>query len=225
MKTFSYLLNGKQRRRGGFTIIELLTVVSIMVVISTATISVVPSLLQSNRFTQNVILVSALFDQARQHAITNNTYVWVAFTDLPTANPSEGAWVVVLESKEGVDAFQWNSGSVKLSDYPQMGLLGKVRNLSDLNISSSSGTSYSWLPTVSSSGTPAPINLTVPFAGKNLVFKKAIQFTPTGEAKIAATTTPYVDMEIERATQETSPNIAVLRVAGITGKTTVFRAR
>ncbi len=63
----------------GFTLVELLTVISIIVIISTLALLAVPSLKGSRDLTRSAATVAGILEQARSYAMANNTYAWVGF--------------------------------------------------------------------------------------------------------------------------------------------------
>lgn len=63
----------------GFTLLELLTVLTVIAVFSTILVSSIMSLKGAGDITSAGYAVSGLLEQARTYALANNTYVWVGF--------------------------------------------------------------------------------------------------------------------------------------------------
>lgn len=214
-------------RRTGFTMIEMIVVIAIIGIMATLSMSIGPSILTSNRFTQNILTMSGIMEMARQHAITNNTYVWVAFTD---AAP-EGVYVAAIESKEGTNGLAdpssgiWENSGKKLTDavYANLSLLRKIQLIPNLALQDSATLPVPGMPAApTNTKSMQAINLIIPVGGKNKTFTRAVQFTPTGEAKVVANSSA-VELCIAPSTSAADSNFAVLRLASITGKLTVYR--
>ena len=65
----------------------------------------------------------------------------------------------------------------------------------------------------------ASVNIT----GGTLTFTRAVQFTPTGEARVGASVSRFIDLAVLEDSVVGSSNRAVLRLTGLTGKTSVQR--
>jgi len=65
--------------RQGFTLVELLTVIAIIALLSSIVVFAIPSLKSGRDLTQSAYVVAGALEQARTYAMANNTYAWVGF--------------------------------------------------------------------------------------------------------------------------------------------------
>lgn len=100
--------------RRAFSLIELLAVIAIMGVLITLSTIGWQSMSASGKFSKAVYDIVGIIEQARAHAIAQNTYVWVVLYENAPANqgPTE-VYVAVLSSNDGTDPFKW-AGAVQL---------------------------------------------------------------------------------------------------------------
>lgn len=119
--------NPAPARLGGFTLVELLVVVAVMVVLMTLAIPAFNAIRGGTDFTSEVYNVAGTYDQARAYAVANNTYVLAGIFEVSapvytSGTPAVGGtgWVVmaVIASKTGMRPYQslfpsglttWNS--------------------------------------------------------------------------------------------------------------------
>jgi len=211
-------------RRSGFSLLELLTVLAITAVLAVMTIPSLSGLQRGNTVTGNLTVLSGLLEQARQTAVAKNTFVWVAFSDAPADAVDGGVAVALIGATGGVDSFGWNNASTSLSNYSDMELIAPVRVLKGVKLTGVSAISPNGLPPEPTANLAAleSIDFQVPFGGNSRHFTKALQFSPTGEARVK-TFRRTIEFGLVPATGDAA-NGAVLRLAGLTGKTSVYRA-
>ena len=197
-----------------FTLIELLCVTAIISVLAVLSPLALNSMLLGNQISSGLQALGGTLDLARQHAISKNTYVWVVF------NFSEsGPKVGVISAKNGTDSLMWNQDEVDVVGSTDFELLGKITELAEVRIADTPTVAISGLPETDT--TPAElavVNLKV----KSTTFTRAIQFTPTGEARVNSSVVRFIDLVMLPRNGD-SPNQAVLRVAGLVGKTSIYR--
>jgi prepilin-type N-terminal cleavage/methylation domain-containing protein len=230
------------RRRGGFTLTELLVVVSIMALLTTVGLPSLGGINSSGKMTQAVAELSGLLDQAREYAVAQNTYVWVAFnTDSTTPNQDQ-ITVAVIASQDGTDPSNADpnppaDGSHDYGTVPTqpLVLLGKVRSFSRVQLmdagtfTSTQIAALGDLPSASSDNRisqKATFRVRLPGATTTTVFGQSIAFLPTGEARNGTAPIDLLEFGLQADSSKTAAlggNAAVVRVMGLTGQTTVYR--
>lgn len=223
----------KFRGHGAFSLVELLTVIAVMSLLVSVAVPAITSLAKGNQMNQSLIEIAGTLDQARQHAISHNTYVWVAFRPNPMGAAGDELSVVLLASKTGTDPFPWtNYGAVPNA---QIDLLGRPRTFTQIRMEEAGTFGESQIPGLAGksavtldntpSGDTAVFGVKLPGATAPVDFTRAIQFTPAGEARVASSVIDIIEFGIHptRGNVADNNNVAVLRVNGLTGQTTVFR--
>ncbi len=218
-----------RKLRKAFTLVELLVVMAILTIIASIATPAVSSLLKGRSFDQTLAGLSGTLDQARQYAIAQNTYVWVAF-----ATTSTQVNVVVFASPDGTDSNTSWTGSPSAGS----GVLVPITrtqtfNLTTLVSPNGSLAARTVVPATLPSTVGQPLNssasftMPLPTQTASTTFNYALQFTPSGEARI--TDGAPVDL-VEFAVQpQTAPgtantqNGAVIQINGLTGQTRVYR--
>jgi Tfp pilus assembly protein FimT len=199
-----------------------------MLIIGVLTLLAVPALSSlSNSGNVNAAAggVSLLLDQARTYAMAHNTYVWVGFCQ-NTATQQLMVGVVAGKTGQSSDA---NSGSgfyipiSKLQTYNQLELSSSISALPNTGLSS--------LATAADDISQCQPNVIgsfqQPVGGTNVNFNSdVLEFTPSGEAKLGTNDGSHwiqIGLQPVRGANATSPNVAVLQVATLTGLVNVFR--
>ena len=114
-------------KANGFTLVELLVVLSIIVILSLVALPAIQSLQKAGGFTQAVYDISDSFNLSRSYAIAENTYVYVGLVELDrtkdlSVNPQvPGLGRVAMASvatKDGTNGFSggaWGGTSANLA--------------------------------------------------------------------------------------------------------------
>ena len=230
----------------GFTLIELLTVLGIIAIMAAIAAPLIPSLLKGDQLDASIGTLSGILEQARETAISSNTYVWVAFTDAP-ANAATGTWVATIQSKDGTEAASTSLTSPFLATTPlvipanNLQMLTKIQNLPGVKIVDASSLPASLTATAPSSpstlfesgatlasgsaqGTVAWNVTTLQNAGlpAGTYFTRALEFTPNGEAHVPTVYNSNIQFGFTPSVGA-SKNAVLFDVARLTGKTTVYR--
>jgi prepilin-type N-terminal cleavage/methylation domain-containing protein len=218
------------RNSNGFSLVELLTVLVIISILTATSASVVPSLFRSSQVDANVSNLSGIFEQARETAISSNTYVYVLFTDQLTTSPGGGVGVVTVESQDGTDSLNnfsptlvgTLSSSVSISSVSNLMVLRKMQILPGIQLTSTGSiTTISNLPTPGSS-LQGSMNLILTAGGSNYPFTQGVEFTPDGEARVASWY-DSVGFGIKSSLNSQSPDVVVMELTRLTGRLTVYR--
>ncbi len=214
--------------RAAFSLIELLTVMGVIGLLMSVAMPALSSMTKGSQMNQALVEVTQSLEQARQYATAQNTYVWVAFNNVAASQGAdEQVRVAVLVSKSGGDLNTWGTDDTT-SSTAQTQLVTKPRTFNQVKLSDAgtfSKAQIASLPvtTVSDVG-QANFTIKVP-GGKNETFSRAIQFTPSGEARTTGSMTGMVELGLQptRAKIADAHNVAVVRVNGLTGQTRIFR--
>src|SRR5271170_3836112 len=86
---------------GGFTLVELLTVIAIISILTGVAISSF-SAVGARNFTSQASQMSDILARAREYAVANNTYTWVSFyTNAAAGNQPATVYVAIMASNDG----------------------------------------------------------------------------------------------------------------------------
>jgi type II secretory pathway pseudopilin PulG len=220
----------RERRgvRGGFSLIELMVVMTIIITVGAMSMPLTSSLISSNKVERSLRILSGTLEQARQYALARNTYVWVAFTDSTPGDPKSGPTMVVLEARDGVDALNWSTVPVSLAGNADIAMVGMMQQLTSVQLTDAGKLAVTGMPAITGTlKSLQPVNLTMPRpGGASLTFTRAIQFTPDGQARVQFYTTA-IELGLQpaaiKANAPQSGNVAVLRLGTYTGKLQVYR--
>jgi prepilin-type N-terminal cleavage/methylation domain-containing protein len=202
-------------RSKAFTLIELLTVMAIIGVLTAITVPALSSIGKAASTNQTINEISFVLDRARAYAMANDTYVWVGFAQ--------------------------NDNTQKLTVGAVAGLTGQV---SDLNSNTTylpidklqtfnwvSLTAVNGLSGMASDGDEISTSQVGTFSqtggSGTTTFTTLLQFDPQGAATIDKSpgSSHYIQIGLRpvRAGNVTDPNVAVLQVAALTGDVQIFR--
>lgn len=215
-----------------FTLVELLTVIAIAALLAVVSIPAISGVTKSSSMNQTVAELAGLLDQARQYAIAQNTYVWVAMRS-DTAADGDTLSIVILASKSGVDPSPWaNYGAVPSTE---IAVVTKPRIFRQIQMEEA-GTftatqiaTLSSLPGVSVANGPsrntASFSIRLPAATSLASFSRVVQFTPAGQARVTSSPIDIIEFGLRpvQGARAEQNNVAVIRINGLTSQTTVYR--
>lgn len=211
-----------------FTLIELLTVMAVIGLLTTLCIPALSSLTKGGQMNQSVAELAGLLDQARQYAISQNTYVWVALSPDIASTDGPQLGVTVLASKTGVDPAP-AGGNYGAVPNDQIALISKPKAFSQFKFEEAGVFGIGKIPnlptrTAANVGT-ASFSIKLPGASSATTFSRVITFTPAGEARVTSSPIDLIEFGVHptRGSVTDDNNVAVLRVNGLTGQTTVYR--
>lgn len=236
--------------RSGFSLTELLTVISIACVLMALSVPAVVGLKSMSDFSSSVDQVSGALHQARAYAMAHNTYVWVGFYEenanesAPTVSvpPYSGTGrvvVCVVASKSGANLESANSAIETPLTAAEVSPIKKLIRLDNLHLGDvgagegSDPERMGGRPTepqddgaarissISSEKSPTPIE----FDGYK--FYKTIRFSPSGVANInglpQVKRLGEIGLKATRGTTVASTNFAAVQFSGISGNIKVYR--
>lgn len=214
-----------QPRAQGFTLLEMLAVISIIAVLSASTISSLESFGNSKGVDQGIYDVSGLLELARSEAVTRQTYVWVGFENREM-NGQQVLCMAAACSKDGSAAPSLNN-LFRLTRIIQIGNTVMV-SWSGLKPQTRASLGGAQPASVADNSTSV-----VPGRGDEYL-SKSITFTPRGEAMLNAapdSDTPY-DAYMDLSFRQAKGNVvtdgaddAAVIVDGCTGAIRQVRAQ
>lgn len=165
------------KRLRGFSLIELLSVIAVISVMASLAVPALSSYAASSRRTKFLTDLSSLFETARQHAVSKNTYVWVA---LGTENNKLFATVIATKdgTSQGFGEDPWTQGTVNLTQANNaFTTVTRLVPLGDFAVNAFDGEqAFASTPAFS---VPKP-------GGSSMQLDRSVQFSPSGEARINA---------------------------------------
>jgi prepilin-type N-terminal cleavage/methylation domain-containing protein len=131
-------------RAGGFTLVELMVVIAVIVLMSVLLVPAFTSLKASGDITNAAYTISGLLEQGRNHAMANNTYVWVGFyeenansgapTNATPAYPGHGRLVLAtVASTDGTKIFE-NADPIAPLPATRIKQVGKLTKIEGLHV-------------------------------------------------------------------------------------------
>jgi prepilin-type N-terminal cleavage/methylation domain-containing protein len=104
-----------RERRGGFTLVEMLTVVSIAAILAILSVPALQGLQTAGGFDKSTYALADSLNLARSYAVANNTYVYVGVTEVDrTQNPGASPQVVGQGGRVAISMVATTDGT---SDY------------------------------------------------------------------------------------------------------------
>ena len=226
---------------GGFSLVELLVVISIMAILSSLMILSVSGIKGSRDLSKAASDIQGALEQARTLAMSTDTYAWVGFFEEDPNNPGPaGTGQVVISIVASSNGTNPETLGSPISQLPSSGLIQvakllKIPNAHLTAVPSSAVTR----PTISA--TPAATyqvgsgsfgnttTFSYPLTGTaKYTFSQIIQFNPQGDAtRIADYPTQVMEVGLQpthgNSTGATGTNYAVIQISGIGGQVIPYR--
>lgn len=228
----------ERRAEGAFSLIELLSVMAIIGMLTAAVIPAMNSIKSGGGVTSVAYDISSTLEQARAYAMANNTYVFVGLAEVNGNTAESGAQqagsgrvlIAAAGSKDGTRSFGNQNANLialsKLRRFENVHLANTVPNEENSarpvvadsyragNAAFAAEQTFGW---PLSGGTPA------------YTFSKIIQFDPRGTASVQSSARHLPQwMEIglvptKGATVVEGANYAALLLDGVTGSVKIYR--
>lgn len=218
----------------GFSLIELLSVVAIIGILVGLSIQILPTFLTSQRQVTGLRTISALFEQARAQAITQNTHVWLAVSQ--ESGDSSLRMATFISATGGVPkASSWDSGEtvdVNVSDgdndgIPDVRLLSETVKLENFVLTTLDGQDIS-LPDGYRVGetlrkSEGGMKFSLIEKGYVRTYDLAIRFSPSGEATSYQFEIGAVDFAIKNSFSNSGRPFGIVQLNLLTGQARTFR--
>ncbi|MDO6563633.1 GspH/FimT family pseudopilin [Amphritea sp. 1_MG-2023] len=159
------MVSQKQR---GFSLIELMVVLSILVILITIGVPSLSGYLNSQRLNTVTQLIKDSYSQARYEAVSRKKAVTLCPLDISTVSCGKqwGEGVMVYIDENGDGAFNMaDDQRLRQADFPE-GVTVTLKNRSQVRISSSGATSDSGTFLISVSGSTTQNSLIISSAGR-----------------------------------------------------------
>ena len=214
------------RRRGGFSLVELMCVIAIISVMASITWPSIVGLVSGNRLTNNAFELGGLMQQARAAALTEHTYVWVGFS-ATTQNGSPSLLVASVMSNSGMATDPQNGGIANFQPVFKPVILKGVALATAPN--------YAALPGLDSTNNTDAGSQTYTFQMNTLgiasaQFSDVIVFGPDGQAYLPASTgtlsaapVQCVGVGLNAAPSSSVAHTVAVQVRGLSGQVSVFQ--
>ncbi len=207
-------------QRRAFTLVELLSVISVMVLMFSLIVPSLTGLRGAGDLNKTAFDISGILESARAQAMAKNSYVWVGF-----ASSQENTVISLKTSSDGTKPTTLNSANNSGS----LLTLGKLETFPNVQVSNniaSYGGRATTVKQLADSGNTDTFQTKV---GSTIyTFNKIIEINPAGEVRIVSDTTlpRWIEIGLQPmrgSVKDNSGNSAVLQIAGLTGQSRVFR--
>ncbi len=227
-------------RRAAFTLVELLTVMGVIAVLSAFAAPAFSHLLVGSGFDQALVQLSGSLERAREYAVSNDAYSYVGLTDVDAEGRMAIATFGAADASSGIASLV-KGGDYALSAAPSasggLQLLDRVIRVEGCDVLDAvpTGCALQSTPALATSASPLRLADSGPkFTCADgprgtLRFTRIVQFTPDGAARV----TPAVANALQLVLVPTKgdpakpyrdiANAAAIRVAGLTGQVKIYR--
>jgi len=228
-------------RAGGFTLVELLTVIAIIAILSALAVPMFTSLKKATDLTVSTAAIVSLLEQGRAYAMANNTYVFVCFEETDFTTPSTQAQIPGT-GRVAVQVFYSLDATLNLAP-SNLAAVSRMQVFNGLDMPESLGSTtgnLSTRPTASyivgsnngSTQFPPSASTITPITSGNFTFTKIIAFDSRGELHIPVSPPvvglQYLEIDLQQSSGNIAPtaakNQSAIQVDGLTGAVTTYRS-
>ena len=227
-----------RRAASAFSLIELLSVMAIIGMLTAAVVPAVNSIKQGGGVSSAAYDISSTLEQARSYAMANNTYVFVGLAEVSGSTAESGAQqtgsgrvvVAAAGSKDGTRSFGASNSNLvalsKLRRFDNVHLANTVPNQDNSARPSVGDSNRAGNSAFVAEGTFAwPLTASTPA----YTFSKIIQFDPRGTASVQSSARhlpQWMEIGLVPTRGDTvvdSANYAALLLDGVTGSVKIYR--
>lgn len=238
------LVASSTARSKGFTLLELLVVMTIIGAMVGLSVTAISSLSGSGSFDESAFKIAGVIDQARAHAMANNTYVYVGLHEVDgddsTATTSGTGKVILMmaASIDGTRGFDSNTTGSGWDDPNGREPFGKLAILNNMHLADSSTLISTGemlnRPSVGSASyhlaDTDTTNRTLAW-GTKYTFGQVLQVDPQGVVRLMGSASensipPIIEIGLQEAKGKAIPSdaqIGVIQISGISGSVRVYR--
>ncbi len=219
-------------QRRGFSLVELLTVLVIISIVSALAFEAMGSLGKSDGFNNATSTMSTLLEQARAYAMANNTYVFVGIVETDASQSAGGAQATGV-GRVAMQAFAAQDGTMNFSA-TNLVAIDKLQILNNVDLPSALTVTSGTLPnrpTADHNIDDAALSVPSAITSRNFTFSKVIAFDSLGVVHIPTSPqiTGFQYLEIDaQPTNGTvissKANASAIQVDATTGAVTVYRS-
>jgi prepilin-type N-terminal cleavage/methylation domain-containing protein len=214
----------------GFTLVELLTVVAIVLILSAASNWAIQSLSSAGTVDRAISDLSESIDFARTYALANHTYVRAVFAQVPatSARPAPTTLVILISPVSGeLDAANDTLNMADPSKWPTVAhpiMLSNLLMNGALN-ATEPDTTQDAIPNQSDMvSTTASFTRKVGTISPDPTFSSCVQVSPAGEIQVLqGTPVRFIKMAFDKPTPQNGVNPFIVRVSGINGSVNILR--
>src|SRR5438105_6639659 len=203
----------RRRLTSGFTLIELLVVIGVVILLTALLIPAFTNLKSAGDVTSAGYTIKGVLEQARTYAMTNNTYTWVGFFEEDASQPSTNPATLgtgrlamaIVAAKDGTTIYSGTLSSPATElDPTKLIQIGKLTKIDQIHLKTFPDPTSTPPPDTFDTrpapglntariGDASPDNPSLsPFrypvgnatGTAQYTFRKAVQFSPLGEARI-----------------------------------------
>ncbi|MEM6602109.1 MAG: type II secretion system protein [Verrucomicrobiota bacterium] len=218
-------MRSPHRNQAGFSLIELLVVITIIAILSTASVLGIRSVIGSRTVLDTATGIAETVELARSIAMSQNTYVW-----LGVEQDNNDVVISLVNSEDGT------SDSTSANLVP----VNKLKRYSNVQLADFSGITASAGPMSARSLVAATHNLSTagsttvfswPPSGINTIhdFTHVMRFNPNGSVVLSGLDAyAMIEVGFQEAntavtTNVSEGNIAAVQIDGVTGRSRIFR--
>ena len=222
VNAINFIMAGSNRNRSrkGFSLIEVMCAISIMVLMTSVSLPSLVGIIAGNQLTNNAYALRDLIEQSRTYAITQHTYVWLGFSS-STQGGSASLVAANVAATSGL-ATDLQNGNYQL--VTTRAVLKNVELTTAQNYESLPGLDKSENTDAASDN----FSFTLTERGTPTTFSEVIAFGPDGEVSLPQSNgtlqlTQCVGLGLNAVPASAKSRTAAVQVHGLSGQISVFR--